>query len=195
MLRRVLAFVQYRASWKVIVGLFAVSALLMIVMNGTELPFSTPTIEEHSGGLAILDTRSSYSPADAYALFEGLGTEGRRAYLTLHLVPDTAFPIAYALVFAFTSAWFLVRLLPLDHRLQWLSLIPLVSGSADVLENLLLVIANLTYPDRADGMVRLANVLTRIKFGLLPIGLAFLTVIVVVWLVRKRPGSNVPKVG
>ena len=55
--------------------------------------------------------------------------------------PDTLFPIGYALIFAFISAWFLVRLLPLDHRLQWLSMIPLISGLADVLENLLLVIA------------------------------------------------------
>jgi hypothetical protein len=37
--------------------------------------------------------------------------------------------------------------------------------------------------------------MTRVKFGLLPIGLVFLGVIVVAWLVRGRPGSRVPNGG
>ena len=193
MLRSVLTFIQHRTNGVTIFGLFAVSGLMMFVMNGTELPFSTPTIEELSGGVPILDLRASYTPDDAYELFAALGTEGRRAYLILHVLPDTIFPIGYAFLFAFISAWFLVRLLPLDHRLQWLSMIPLISGLADVLENVLLVIANLAYPDRVDGMVRTAHVLTKVKFGLLPVGIVFLVVIVVAWLVRSRPESNVSK--
>ncbi len=193
MFRRILTFIQHRTNGLTILGLLAATAMLMFLMNGTELPFSTPTIEEHSEGVPILDTRASYTSEDAYELFAALGTEGRRAYLILHLVPDTIFPIGYALLFAFISAWFLVRLLPLDHRLQWLSMIPLISGLADVLENLLLVVANLAYPGRVDWLVRFAHVLTKVKFGLLPIGLVFLAVIVVVWFIRKRPVSNVPK--
>jgi len=193
MLKSLLTFIQYKTSWLTILGLLAATALLMFLMNGTELPFSSPTIEEHSGGVPILDTRVSYAPEDAYELLAALGTEGRKAYLTLHLVPDTIFPIGYALLFAFISAWFLVRLLPLDHRLQWLSMIPLISGLADVLENLALVTANLAYPGRIDWLVRFANLMTQVKFGLLPIGLVFLTVIVVAWFIRKRPASNVQK--
>ena len=175
------------------IQLVAITILMMFLMNGTKLPFSNPTIVEHSGGLPILDMRKSFTPDDAYELFAALGAEGRRAYLTLHLVPDMLFPIGYALVFSFISAWFLVRLLPLDHPLQWLSLIPLISGLADVLENLLLVIANLAYPGRIDWMVQFAHLLTWVKFGLLPIGLLFLIIIVVAWFIRKRPASNVPK--
>ena len=192
MLKKILTFIQYKTSWLAILGLLAASALMMFLMNGTDLPFSSPTIEEHSGGLPILDLRMSFTPDDAYELFTALGTEGRRAYRVLHLVPDTLFPIGYALVFAFISAWFLVRLLPLDHRLQWLCMIPLISGLADVLENLLLVIANLAYPSRMDWAVRLAHLLTKVKFGLLPIGLVFLIIIVVMWFLKKRPVSNVP---
>ena len=98
----------------------------------------------------------------------------------------------WMVVFAFISAWFLVRLLPLDHRLQWLIMVPLISGLADVIENLSLVICNLAYPGRIDWLVRFANLLTKVKFGLLPIGLVFLTMIVVVWFIQKRPASNVP---
>ena len=132
MLRRLLTCIQNRASWPVILGLLSAAGALALIMNGTDLPFSTPTIEDHSGGLRILDMRFSYGPEEANRLFEALGTEGRRAYLMLHLMPDMLFPISYALAFACTSAWFLVRLLPLDHPLQWLSLTPLISGVADI---------------------------------------------------------------
>lgn len=193
MLKKTLTFIQYKASWPAILLLLAIALLMMFLMNGTQLPFSSPTIEAHSGGLTILDLRTSFSPDDAYELFAALGTKGRQAYLILHLVPDTVFPIGYALTFAFISAWFLVRLLPLDHRLQWLSLIPLISGLADVLENISLVICNLVYPGRIDWLVQFAHLLNKVKFGLLPIGLVFLSIIVAVWFIRKRPASNVPK--
>ena len=193
MLKKTLTFIQHKTSWLAILLLLATTILMMFIMNGTNLPFSNPTIVEHSGGLTILDLRDSFSPDDAYELFTALGAEGRQSYLILHLVPDTIFPIGYALTFAFVSAWFLVRLLPLDHRLQWLSMIPLISGLADVIENLSLVICNLAYPGRIDWLVRFANLLTKVKFGLLPIGLVFLIIIVVMWFIRKRPASNVPK--
>jgi hypothetical protein len=192
MLKKILTFIQYKTSWLAIIVLLVATLLMMFLMNGTNLFFSNPTIVEHSGGIPILDLRESFTPDDAYELFTALGPEGRRAYLFLHLVPDTLFPIGYALVFAFVSAWFLVRLLPLDHGLQWLSMIPLISGLADVLENFSLAICNLAYSARIDWLVKLAHLLTKVKFGLLPIGLLFLIIIVVTWFVRKRPASNVP---
>ena len=131
MLKKILTFIQYKTSWLMILGLLAAAGLLTFIMNGTALPFSTPTIEQHSGGIPILDMRMSYTPEEVYQLFSGLGIAGRQAYRTLHLVPDMLFPISYAFLFAFTGAWFLVRLLPLEHPLQWLILIPLISGIAD----------------------------------------------------------------
>jgi hypothetical protein len=137
--------------------------------------------------------RMSYTPEAAYELFTALDTTGRQAYRILHLVPDMLFPISYALLFAFTCAWFLVRLLPLEHPLQWLILTPLISGLADIFENLSLVLSGLAYPVRVDWLVQVAALLTKIKFGLMPIGAVFLIIIAVVWFIRKRPASNVPK--
>jgi len=97
MLKKTLTFIQYKTSWLTILGLLAITGLMLFIMNGTKLPFSNPTIVEHSGGIPILDLRTSYSPDDAYELFAALGTEGRQAYRVLHLVPDTLFPIGYAL--------------------------------------------------------------------------------------------------
>ena len=188
MIRKAITLIQDRTSWISILSLLAASILLMYAMNGTNLPFSNPTIEDISGGIPTLDMRSSFTPDDAYELFTALGKEGRNAYRFFHLVPDTLFPISYSLTFAFISAWFLVRLLPLDHRLQWLSLMPLISGLADILENYSLVFASLAYPDRIDWMVQGAFLMNRIKFGLLPIGLVFLIIIVVIWFIRGRPG-------
>jgi hypothetical protein len=103
------------------------------------------------------------------------------------------FPIGYGLVFAFTSALFLVRLWPLDHPVQWLSLTPLISSLTDILENLSLVMSSLAYPSRIDWLVQAASLLTKIKFGLMPVGVVFLCVMVVIWFIRKRPASNVQK--
>ena len=105
MLRRLLAWIQNGASPPVILGLLSAAGVLGFIMNGTDWPFSTPTIEDHSEGLRILDMRFSYGPAEADRLFEALGTEGRRADLMLHLMPDMLFPACYALAFACTSAW------------------------------------------------------------------------------------------
>jgi hypothetical protein len=49
------------------------------------------------------------------------------------------------------------------------------------------------YPSRIDWLVRGASLLTKIKFGLMPVGVVFLITMVVIWLIRKRPASNVPK--
>ena len=193
MLKKTLTFIQYKTSLLAILGLLAAAGLLMFIMNGTALPFSNPTIEAHSGGVPILDMRMSYTPEEVYQLFAALGTTGRQAYRTLHLVPDMLFPISYALLFAFTGAWFLVRLLPLEHPLQWLILTPLISGLADILENLSLVVSGLAYPNRMDWLVHVASLLTKIKFGLMPVGAVFLIIITVVWFIRKRPASNVQK--
>jgi len=193
MLKKTLTFIQYKTSLLAILGLLAAAGLLTFIMNGTALSFSTPTIEAHSGGVPILDMRMSYTPEEAYQLFMALGTAGRQAYRTLHLVPDMLFPISYALLFAFTGAWFLVRLLPLEHPLQWLILTPLISGLADILENLSLVVSGLAYPNRMDWLAQVASLLTKIKFGLMPVGAVFLIIIMVVWFIRKRPASNVPK--
>ncbi len=187
-----MACLQNRASWPVILGLLSAAGVLMLIMNGTDLPFSARTIEDHSGGLPILDMRFSYGPDEANRLFGALGTDGRRAYLMLHLMPDMLFPICYTLAFASTSAWFLVRLLPLDHPLQWLSLTPLISGVADVLENLSLVIANSSYPTRIDWLTTTASALTRIKFGLMPIGVVLLIVMLLLWIIRGRPQGRIP---
>jgi hypothetical protein len=169
----------------------AAVVVLALIMNGTNLPFSTPTIEDHSGGMRILDMRLSYGLQEANQLFEALGTEGRRAYIMLHLMPDMLFPISYSMAFACISAWFLVRLLPLGHPLQWLSLTPLISGVADIFENLSLVVATASYPTQIDWLTHLASVLTKIKFGLMPVGVVLLIVMVLLWFVRGRPGSNV----
>ena len=193
MLKKILTFIQYKTSWLAILGLLAARRSDDVHHERHRAAFQHPDYHGAFRGSADPGYAESYTPEEAYQLFTALGTAGRQAYLILHLVPDTLFPIGYALVFAFISAWFLVRLLPLDHRLQWLSMIPLISGLADVLENLSLVICGLAYPSRIDWLVQVAPLLTKIKFGLLPIGLVFLIIIVVMWFIRKRPASNVPK--
>ena len=62
---------------------------------------------------------------------------------------------------------------------------------ADILENLSLVLANSLYPSQIDWLTQVASVLTKIKFGLMPVGVVLLSVMVVLWFVRGRPESKV----
>ena len=94
MAKRTLTFMQQRTSGPAILGLLVTAGLLTFVMNGTDLSFSTPTIEEHSGGVPIMDMRLSYGPDDVAELFSELGSDGRGAYRTMHLGPDALFPCA-----------------------------------------------------------------------------------------------------
>ena len=190
MKNRILTLVQRNATWPAVLLLLALAVLLMFTMNGTHLPFSTPTIEEHSRGIPILDMRLTYTPDEVYELLEALGQGGRRAYTFLHLLPDLLFPFAYSMVFALTASWFLIRLFKADQGVQRLALLPLVSGAADLLENASIAVLALSYPSRIDWLANLASITTSIKFGLMPVGVVLLTAIAVIWFVKGRPGGN-----
>ena len=69
---------------------------------------------------------------------------------------------------------------------------PVISGLADILENLSLMVVNSSYPSRVDWLMNIASVLTRIKWGLMPIGVVLLSVMVLLWFIRGRPDRRVP---
>ena len=85
MVKKILTFIQYKTSWLAILLLLATTVLMMFLMNGTQLPFSNPTIMEHSGGLKIQDIRDSFTPDDAYELKQGVMSGLHQSALGGHL--------------------------------------------------------------------------------------------------------------
>ena len=85
--------------------------------------------QDRLGGLELLDGRGWYTPAEAAALFEALDrldANARAVYAATGLTIDTAFPVAYGLLFA-------ILLFRLSAAPLWP--LPLALAAADVLEN------------------------------------------------------------
>ena len=186
MFKQIIRRIQQYSTGRSILILFVTTVALAVLINASTLPFSARMITEQSGGLMLLDMHFSYTPNDAYKLLEALGKAGRQAYLTMHLTLDLVFPVVYSLLFSFSIAWFLKRLLPPDHFLQWIVLIPFIAGLADLIENVNITIMGLTYPTRLDGLVRLSSLMTTLKFGLMPLGVLCILICAILLAIRRK---------
>lgn len=176
MLNRLQHTIQKHATGRAVLVLMLVTVTFSAVLNVSNLPFGARALAERSNGLMILDMRSGYTPDKVYTYLEVLGAEGRQLYATLHIAADLVFPVIYSLFFAFAIAWLLRQLAASDHPVQRLILLPFVAGLADLAENVSILIMNWAYPTRLDGLARLANLFTLIKFGLMPLGVAFIVI-------------------
>ena len=165
MLDRVQRTIQERTSGRAVLVLLCVFALCVIMLNFTDLPFGTRALAVRSGGLVTLDLRSTgYTPDEAYALFEALGTEGRRLYLSSILAVDILLPLIGALFFAMCIAWFLGHFAS-QHPVQRLILLPVVTMLADLAENACTLTLLLVFPRRVDGLAWAASFFTLLKSG------------------------------
>ena len=86
-------------------------------------------------GLKLLDLRFVYTPDDVALLFAQLGEEGRHTYFKQLLIADMFYPLIYSILLY----QILLILLTATARRRFflrLSVLPLLAGLADVLENL-----------------------------------------------------------
>jgi hypothetical protein len=128
-----------------------------------------------SGGLPILDMRYSYTPDEAYQLFDALGTSGREAYIQLLWTVDVLIP-CLAMLFlwsAFSRGAF--------KRLRFLALI---GGVADYLENITITALLMLYPEHWNGLASFVSILSLTKrvgymgglaFAVIGLGIELLT--------------------
>lgn len=86
-------------------------------------------------GLKLLDLRFFYTPDDVALLFAQLGEDGRHTYFKQLLIADMFYPLIYSILLY----QILLILLTATARRRFflrLSVLPLLAGLADVLENL-----------------------------------------------------------
>jgi hypothetical protein len=150
---------------------------MYIILNGQ--PFGIAELNERFSDSTVLDSRSSYTPEEAYKLFEALGQEGRYFYARIILLLDFAFPLSYALFCASAISFLLTRLLPGRTGLMRINLVPVATGLVDYVENILLLDIVFTYPKQVNIVAVLANYMTVAKnflmwFSLILLLLAFI---------------------
>ncbi len=185
MLDRLQKSLQKHANGRTILVLLVILIALWATLNLSDVPFGLRALTEHSGGLMILDLRISYTPDQAYTLFEALGAQGRQLYGTMLLAGDMLFPITYSLFFATIAAWLLRHVAPPDHPAQRLSLLAFVGGAADLIENACILIMLAAFPHRLDGVAWASSLLKIFKFGSAAIGVPVILILVAM-LVWKR---------
>ncbi len=192
MLNRLQQTIQRLANGRAILILLAAVIALRVLMGLPNDPFGLNAHLARLGGAAILDMRICYTPDDAYALLEALGSEGRLAYATMLLGGDILFPISYSLLFAAIAAWLLARVAPPDHWAQKLSLIALIGGISDIAENLSILTMIFAFPQRLDGVAWFSSLIKITKFGSGAIGVPLIVVLAVILMWQRIAGRQSP---
>jgi hypothetical protein len=106
------------------------------------------------------------SPDKLYAVLATYGDTGRKVYFYNSLLFDLAYPVFYSLALATLLNLVLGKLAGEHSPWRKVSLLPLLSGGLDLLENLSFYILIACYPARLDGLAVVSNLLTTAK-GLL----------------------------
>ena len=116
---------------------------------------SVPSLLKASGGLPILDMRPWYTAADAYQLFDALGSAGRADNRLLYLAVDIIIPLLYSLFL-----WSAISRGALYHFRG----LAFLGGAFDYLENIVILILLSRYLEHLDKLVTLAACFTLLKF-------------------------------
>ena len=148
--------------------------VLVILFEIVFTVFLGPRFLEITNEIGLLDMTTFYSAEQAYEMMGQYGPDGRDYYNYIQII-DFFFPVAYALFFALLITYLLQRRNWLETRWRWLTLIPLVAGFCDWLENTGIFIMLRRYPASFDIVAQMTNIFCVLKFGL--IGLSMLVVL------------------
>jgi hypothetical protein len=143
---------------KVAVGSGVIAGAIYLFMTRVTLSHL-----EAVSGLVPFDMRpSGYSPAQAAALLEALGVEGRAYYLSHQIVLDTIYPAMLALTLTATICWFGRRM---RHKKLVVFGIALSIGGAlfDYAENIGIVALIWRWPEVSAPLVYAVSTATILK--------------------------------
>lgn len=166
--------------------LLMLSFALMFVVNFIDLPNTVPRIIHLSGGTGILDTELTYSSVKAYQVLNSQQTVGRHAYLKFLTTFDMIFPLIYSLALSVTITVLFRLIFSSIVWIQKLSLVPLIAGMFDYLENIAIIIMLTKYPVHVDGIACIAGYFTLGKWIFSFISLLFIVIGLINMLIARR---------
>ena len=144
--------IQRMATFRMLAVLFGLyvlvfGAIIITLFQLTEL----------TGGIGILDFDRGYSIERVNEVFSSYGTEGMILFTRIQLL-DLLNPAIYSLFLAS-----IIHLLWRDHNIAWASVLPLVAGLLDYMENLTLFLLARNFPDLSIRLVAISSTLSIIK--------------------------------
>lgn len=183
MLNRMQQTIQRHANGRTVLVLLGLLAAGIIILNFTNILFSSRVLEAQTGGLSILDFRASYyTPDEAYTLFEALGAEGRKHYFYL-LLADFLLPLVGMLFGATCIAWLMRRTVAPHHPTRRLILLPFLLLGVDYAENVSILTMLSAFPGRFDIAAQMAYAFTMLKgiAGIIVVTVIVVCAVILVW--------------
>ncbi|MCZ6595953.1 MAG: hypothetical protein O6943_13730 [Bacteroidetes bacterium] len=159
-MRRLTKFIESKNSGKIILGLFILTNIIYIYM----LMVTIPKTMEFSNGMKLLDMMpTGYDWNYVNELFNTLGENGRKTYLTNQIPVDMFYPLLFGLSYCLIFAYFLKKLGKLSTSFIYLCLLPIIGGIADYLENFGIIKMLNNYPDLTETTVNATNTFSVLK--------------------------------
>lgn len=149
------------ATGKWVILLFFLFIVSFTMMNGDII--GEKKMMEYSNGIGILDKEFNYTPEKAYDILDSQGEQGREMYKDLIIYQDFLFPIIYTLFWLSLITYLFSKWFKNEKIIKLISLIPLLGGVFDWLENISILNMLINYPSKAYNLAALANTFTTIK--------------------------------
>jgi len=147
-------------SGKKVLLLFVLTNLVYAVM----IFITIPKVMVFSGELKLLDMMPlGYDLDYVNSLFNALGEEGRETYLHQQLPVDMIYPFLFGISNSLILAFFLNKIGKLDSVFFYVTLLPLLAGIADYMENFGIVVMLTSFPDVSPVIASLTNVFSITK--------------------------------
>lgn len=162
---RVVEFLARLAKREIIAVLMVIFLILTIVI----FPSVNSQLMEASGGLGLIDMKTSYTPSQVFQMIGAYGEAGRSLYTTTTLTADTLYPLDYALLFALILIATYRRAFPQGRLLRFLVLVPFLTAAFDLLENGCIVSLLAAYPQQPVLLAQIASLFTTLKWSALVI--------------------------
>jgi hypothetical protein len=158
---RILGFNYRMSSWKLFLVLFAL--FLVFGWLQESLPIGLDHLPEISEGIQPLDT-DTYRAEDVYPRLESLPSEAASYYQRVLLTTDFFFPVLFRLMLIVLATLFVKVYAAKGSRLFLLTLVPLSSMLADILENSSIVLIIEALPAKLLFLPTAVSFLTRYKW-------------------------------
>lgn len=180
--KKLLSLFEKWASWKSVLGFFALQMLFNLVIMPA---FSGSDAHD----LPVLDLQFFYTPQRAYEIIGMYSPQLRHAAAIVRLTLDIIYPLTYGMVLALLLVITFRRAFAPHPFAETAVFIPWGGALFDYLENLGIATMFFSYPKEYTFLAQITGVLTAIKWSL--IGIAFLLALIgVMTLLYRRNATS-----
>jgi len=170
------------STGKTVFILFIITQAIYVLM----FMVTIPNVMEYSNGMKVLDNQpTGYSSEYAHQLFDTLGEKGRSEYLFKQIPIDMIYPGLFALAYSLLLFYLFKKSFKLNKKIYILSLVPIVAGLFDYLENIGIIVMISIYPQFLSSIANITNIFSLAKSLFTTLFFVLLIVGVVTLIVKK----------